>query len=70
VGLAAGSTSARGALELILGRLLRLALRASFLRAWSQRSGRWLAVAAGVAIVRLFRRSGERSRQRSRPDAA
>ncbi|MFI5035274.1 MAG: hypothetical protein ACHQFZ_03610 [Acidimicrobiales bacterium] len=55
---------------MILRRLLRLALRASVLRAWTQRSGRWLLVAGGVALLRLAHRVSGRSRATTGRDPA
>ncbi|HVB69982.1 MAG TPA: hypothetical protein VND83_00585 [Acidimicrobiales bacterium] len=61
--MAPGPAGTRGAFELILGRLLGVVLRATLRRAWVLRSGRWLAVAVGVLVLRLL----ERSRSTKKP---
>jgi len=66
--LAPGSAGPRGAFELILGSALRIALRATLLRAWTLRSGRWLAVSAVILVLRAIQRTLSSAGRQSQSD--
>jgi hypothetical protein len=54
---------------LILGSALRFALRATLLRAWTLRSGRWLAVAGAILVLGIIQRARPTKPPRTRADA-
>jgi len=53
---------------LILGSALRIALRATLLRAWTLRSGRWLAVSAVILVLRAIQRTLSSAGRQSQSD--
>lgn len=49
----------------MLRRLLKIAMAASFGRAWAQKSGKWLSVALAIVLFRFVDRRAARAQRRS-----